>query len=60
MMGAEQKIEVGQVWRSRDKRDGGLRVTVIGVSETHIRIQRYVKTRVRRDRFKHDYELVTR
>jgi len=48
----------GQVWRSRDKRDDGLNVTVISVEPDRIQIQRFKKVWVRRDRFVSSYEFV--
>ena len=50
--------QVGEKWRSRDKRDDGLLVTVLGVTDTHVHIKRFNKTRVRRDRFMKEYEYV--
>jgi hypothetical protein len=54
---------VGDVWRSRDKRDEGLEVTVLEVlypRPGYVRIQRYNKTLVRLSRFHRDYEFVRR
>lgn len=46
----------GQRWRSLDPRDDGLMVTVLRVEPTRVRIQRYRKSWVNRDRFVRHYE----
>lgn len=48
----------GQRWRSRDPRDNGLEVTVLSVGYRYVTIQRFRKSRVRRDRFQKNYERV--
>ena len=49
----------GQRWRSLDPRDEGLMVTVLRVEPTQVRIQRFRKSWVNRDRFVRHYEKVT-
>jgi hypothetical protein len=48
----------GQRWRSLDPRDEGLEVTVLSVSSGYVTIQRFNKSRVRRDRFTKAYAYV--
>ena len=48
----------GERYRSRDPRDEGLTVRVLGVENGRVRIERFNKTSVRLDRFHRDYELV--
>jgi hypothetical protein len=50
--------QAGDVWRSRDPRDDGLRVDVIAVENGYVRIQRFRKTNVSLGRFHREYELV--
>lgn len=52
--------EVGSVWRSRDPRDDGLRVTVLAVANGYVQIQRFRKTRVSLTRFHREYSPVSR
>lgn len=54
--------KVGDVWRSRDKRDHGLTVVVLGVIEPAgtVIIQRFRVSRVRIRRWLRDYEFVSR
>ena len=47
--------QVGELWRSRDRRDDGLTVEILDVTDTHVHIRRFNKTKVRRDRFRKDY-----
>ncbi len=50
-----EAVTVGSVWRSRDKRDRGLAVTVLRVTSTRVQIQRHRKSWVRPDRFHSEY-----
>ena len=45
----------GERWRSRDKRDDGLIVTVLDVANGYVRIQRFRKTTISLARFRRDY-----
>ena len=52
----------GQRWRSLDKRDNGLLVTVLSTSGPggFVTIQRFRKSKVRYERFQREYRLVER
>lgn len=50
--------QVGEVWRSRDPRDDGLRVEILYVARDRVRIQRFHRTWVALRRFHRDYEPV--
>ena len=47
--------EIGSKWASRDKRDNGLIVTVIGIAPPYIQIKRFNKVLVRADRWHKAY-----
>lgn len=53
----------GDTWRSRDKRDEGLTVTVLAVDDPHsggfVYIKRFRKSRVRYARWHSEYEFVS-
>lgn len=48
--------QVGEIWRSRDPRDDGLRVEILYVARDRVRIQRFKRTWVALRRFHRDYE----
>lgn len=50
--------KVGEVWRSRDPRDDGLRVEILEVVRDRVRIQRFRRNWVALRRFHRDYEPV--
>lgn len=57
----ESIVRVGQVWRSKDKRDGGLTVTVLQVgnqwSADFVQVQRLRKTWIQVSTLLRRYEL---
>jgi hypothetical protein len=61
---AEQRIEVGQVWESKDWRDHGLTATVVSVSADgdydngFATIQRKVRSRIRFSTLRKRYKLI--
>ncbi len=48
--------EAGSEWRSRDPRDDGLVVTVLGSTRGYVRIHRFRKTLVKLSRWYRAYE----
>jgi hypothetical protein len=52
-------VEIGQVWRSRDKRDEGLTVTVIGFTQDHVHIMRLRRSKVAKRNWHSQYEPLT-